>query len=107
MPTVRTFRVIPNLPDRLVARWESSPETSGGRGRRTRPTCSAAWIPTTGRRTRHNPVDMLGTLAQDRLEDLAADEVFLSNMDRVLAELNNYLSRRTWFERAHGDSDGY
>jgi glycogen phosphorylase len=105
MPSVRTFRVVPNLPDRLLplgilARnlwWTWTPDAADLFRRMD----SDQW-----ERTRHNPVDLLGALSQDRLEELASDEVFLSNMDRVLAELNNYLSRRTWFERAHGENAG-
>ena len=37
--------------------------------------------------TGHNPVLMLGTVVQEKLERAAQDEAFLAHMDRVLAEL--------------------
>ncbi len=105
MPTVRKYRVVPNLPDRLLplgilARnlwWTWTPDAAD-LFRRMEPD---VW-----EKSRHNPVDLLGSLSQERLEDLANDDVFLSNLDRILGELNTYLSRRTWFERAHGESVG-
>jgi len=105
MPTVCTFRVIPNLPEHLkplgvLSRnlwWTWTPE-AGDLFRRMDPDL---W-----ERTRHNPLEMLGSLSQDRLEELANDEVFLSNLDRHLADMNAYLGRRSWFERVHGDSVG-
>ncbi len=105
MPTVRTFRVVPNLPEKLwplgvLSRnlwWTWTPE-AGDLFRRMDPDL---W-----ERTRHNPVEMLGSLAQERLEELAADDVFLSNLERHIAEMNAYLSRRSWFERAHGEALG-
>jgi len=103
MPTVRTFRVVPNLPERLLplgilARnlwWTWVPYASDLFSRMD----SDLW-----EKTRHNPVDLLGALPQERLEALAADDAFLSNMDQMVGDLNAYLGRRTWFEQVHGSS---
>jgi glycogen phosphorylase len=105
MPTVRTFRVIPNLPDRLIplsilARnlwWTWTPEAAD---------LFRRMDPDQWEKNHHNPVALLGSLTQDRLEALASDEAFLGNLDRMVGDLNAYLVRKTWFERAHGDATG-
>ncbi len=51
----------------------------------------------------HNPVSLLGTIEQPRLEELANDEVFLARMDAVRTELNRYLSAKTWYDKAKRD----
>jgi starch phosphorylase len=51
----------------------------------------------------HNPVLMLGTVDQARLQDAAADEGFLARLDRVYGDFDAYLkSESTWFRRQHG-----
>jgi starch phosphorylase len=46
----------------------------------------------------HNPVLMLGNVEQARLEEAAADESFLSHLDRVCGEFDDYLKgTSTWF----------
>ncbi len=41
--------------------------------------------------TYHNPIEMLGRVAQARLDDAAQDEGFISHMERVWRELQDYL----------------
>jgi starch phosphorylase len=51
----------------------------------------------------HNPVRMLGTVGQARLERLAADPAFLAHLSRVAASFESYRTpASTWFERTHG-----
>jgi starch phosphorylase len=48
----------------------------------------------------HNPVLMLGTIKQERLEEAANDDGFLSHMMRVYQTLNRYLSNKdTWYRK--------
>ncbi len=50
----------------------------------------------------HNPIWMLGNVAQTRLEAVAEDEGFLAHLDRVQRDLEHYLTvKSTWFDRAH------
>ena len=52
--------------------------------------------------TGHNPVLMLGTVEQEKLERAADDEAFLAHMDRVMGELDRYMrSRTTWYHQQH------
>ena len=50
----------------------------------------------------HNPVALLGSLHPQRLQELEEDEAFLAHMDAVHAELQDYLSRNTWYSRIYG-----
>jgi starch phosphorylase len=56
--------------------------------------------------TGHNPVLLLGTIAQERLQRFAADEGFLSQLERVLEDFDEYLAGPTWFSRAHAEHAG-
>jgi len=49
----------------------------------------------------HNPILLLGRASQSRMAELAEDTVFLSRMDEVESDLENYMSRSTWFDKAH------
>jgi starch phosphorylase len=51
----------------------------------------------------HNPVAMLGSLAQERLQEAAEDEAFLAHLDRVASELHEYVtSTTTWYHKRYG-----
>ncbi|MDJ0953955.1 MAG: alpha-glucan family phosphorylase [Acidimicrobiia bacterium] len=57
--------------------------------------------------TGHNPVLMLGSITQDKLDAAAADPAFLTHLERVVDEFETYRSSRsTWFERTHGADSG-
>jgi glycogen phosphorylase len=48
----------------------------------------------------HNPVFLLGTIPQERLEEAANDEGFQAHMMRIYQALNRYMgSSDTWFKR--------
>jgi len=42
---------------------------------------------------RHNPVLMLGLISQERLEELAGDQSFLAQLDRLTQDFERYLSQ--------------
>jgi starch phosphorylase len=55
--------------------------------------------------TCHNPVLMLGTIRQERLEQAAEDDGFMSHFDRVYREFERYLkSKSTWYYRTYGQA---
>ncbi len=59
-------------------------------------------------KTRHNPVLMLGSVDQVRLEAAAVDEGFLAQLDRVAHGFEAYMSAKsTWFTRVHSAADGH
>jgi starch phosphorylase len=97
-----TFIVVPRIPDRLrellgIAMnlwWTWDPEAIE-LFRRLEPR-SLLW-----ERCYGNPMRMLGLVSQERLIELAADEGFLAQVDRVSARLSGYLERPTWFSQNH------
>ena len=98
----RTFTVIPKLPPSLERlrdlaynlRWSWNHETIA----LFRRLDSDLWE-TSG----HNPVRMLGTIDQKRLEDAAANESFVAHLERVLEDFDGYMqSDSTWFRKTHG-----
>jgi starch phosphorylase len=55
----------------------------------------------------HNPVLMLGTIEQEKLERAAQDDAFLANMERVLEQCDRYMQNRAnWYDRSHGSRQG-
>lgn len=104
MRPVRTFSVVPSLPPaieglRAVAynlRWCWSHESI----ELFRRLDQELWE-TAG----HNPVLMLGTIEQAKLEAAAADEAFLAHLRRVEGNLETYLAgESTWFRRTYEKS---
>lgn len=102
MKPVHTFTVIPRIPSSLERlsqlaynlRWAWNHDTI----ELFRRMDSDLWE-TSG----HNPVRMLGTINQQRLEELASDEAFLSSYSRVMADFDAYMENRgSWFEKKHG-----
>lgn len=55
--------------------------------------------------TNHNPVMMLGKIGQDKLNDIAEDDGFISHMNRVYVRLNIYLEDTTWYQKKYGEAD--
>jgi starch phosphorylase len=102
MRPVKTFHVKPALPERLAAleevaynlRWSWDHETISLFRRLDRD----LW-----EESGHNPVLMLGSIRQERLQEAAQDEAFLAHMDRVAAALGEYVAGAgTWHQRRYG-----
>ncbi|MBI5489072.1 MAG: alpha-glucan family phosphorylase [Deltaproteobacteria bacterium] len=105
MRPVRSYLVHPNLPEKLRAleklalnlRWSWDHETIS----LFRRIDSALW-----EKTEHNPVRILQTAPQERLDELARDEAFLAHMERVQSSLDLYMAgNNTWYSRTHGKAD--
>src|SRR5208283_1707190 len=99
MKPIRTFSVVPSLPPpieglRKIAfnlRWCWSHESVELLRRLDRD----LWE-TTG----HNPVLLLGSIEQSKLEEAASDDGFLAHLNRVESNLVSYLAAdSTWFRR--------
>ncbi|MDX9755231.1 MAG: alpha-glucan family phosphorylase [bacterium] len=56
--------------------------------------------------TYQNPVAMLGRVSQARLKELARDESFVANVERVNTQLKEYLQSKKWYQENYSDSDG-
>ncbi len=49
--------------------------------------------------THHNPVLMLGKISQERLNEVAMDDSFISHMNRVYVQLSVYIEEKTWYQK--------
>jgi len=98
MRPIRTFNVTPALPQRLEAlrtlaynlHWDWDFETAD----LFRRLDADLW-----ESSRYNPVLMLGTISQDRLQEVVEDEGFLAQMDRAAQRLEDYQHDRTWYKK--------
>ena len=52
----------------------------------------------------HNPVQLLGSLSQEKLSALATDDGFLAHMQRAQQQLQTYLDADTWYRQARRDT---
>ena len=103
MPVIKEITIQPNLPERLTPLldiaynlwWTWTPDAIYLFEDMDRD----CW-----QRCNHNPVALLGTIEQPRLEALANDEVFIARMEAVKAELHRYLSARTWYGKSGQDT---
>jgi len=97
MPAVRSFTVLPTLPDslkdlELIAKnmfwswnpefWELFKRVDGNLW----PDCA------------HNPVKLLANVSQARLEDLTKNRSFLCELRQAVEKLRSYQEGSTWFE---------
>ncbi|OZC64462.1 MULTISPECIES: alpha-glucan family phosphorylase [unclassified Rhodococcus (in: high G+C Gram-positive bacteria)] len=97
MKALRRFTVRAHLPARLNALAELSTNLRW------------SWHPSTQDLFEHidpllwtelerDPVAVLGAVAPTRLEELAADEHFLAELDAAEADLHDYLARPLWYQ---------
>ena len=98
-----TFRVIPALPPRLEPLrdlahnlwWSWNHEAIDLFRRLDRDLWESSG---------HNPVLMLGTIRQERLEQAAEDDGFVAYLDRVYDDFQQYMQdRNTWYAKEHGN----
>jgi starch phosphorylase len=101
--SIRTFTVLPHLPERLQALqklaynlWWCWNHEAVSLFRRIDEDQFAA--------VENSPVKLLGAIEQSRLELLQRDDGFLAHMDRVEEALNHYMSSATWFQETYGDT---
>ncbi len=104
MRPIQTFSVVPSLPRKIEGllaiahnlRWCWSHESV----ELFRRLDQDLW-----ERTGHNPVLMLGTIEQSKLEQASRDDAFLAHLHRVESNLAAYLAAdSTWFKRIHRES---
>lgn len=101
---ISTFTVGPNLPENLRGLetlaynlWWSWDREARELFKRLDPDL---WVD-----VYHNPVKMLGSISQERLDEVTNDEGFLSQMYRVLKGFEEYLSEPTWYQRKYSLPD--
>ncbi len=99
MQPIRTVEVVPFLPPKLEClrelaynlRWTWDHETINLFRRLDRDLWES---------TGHNPVLMLGTISQERLNEAASDEGFLVHLERIYQKLSEYMrGESTWYQK--------
>jgi len=56
--------------------------------------------------TGHNPVLVLGTIRQERLQQVAEDDGFMAHLERVCREFDRYMQgQATWYSKNHGTGE--
>ncbi|MDC0835057.1 Glycogen phosphorylase [Geitlerinema sp. FC II] len=101
MQPIYKFNVSPSLPDTLEPlrklaynlHWDWNTDTKDLFQRLDRDLWESS---------RHNPVLMLGTISQQRLQEVAEDEGFLAHMNRAALQLDDYLTNRPWYRQQRG-----
>ena len=104
MPTVRSFTVLPTLPDilkdlEIIAKnmfWSWNPEFVELFKR----VDSNLWMA-----SGHNPVKMLGSVSQATLNELTSNQGFLGQLQRANEKLKSYFEKHTWYENECSESD--
>lgn len=99
--TIRTFTVLPSLPERLQGLhrlaynlwWCWNPDAVALFRR-----IDADLFESLD----NSPVRLLGATPQQRWNELADEGGFLAHLDRVLASLDHYLNGATWFHDTYG-----
>ncbi len=100
---IRTFTVLPHLPERLQAlqklaynMWWCWNHEASALFRRID---VEAW-----ESLDHSPVKLLGALDPTRVDQLLHDDGFLAHMERVEEAFDNYMSAPTWYQETYGDA---
>ncbi|HEY8072887.1 MAG TPA: alpha-glucan family phosphorylase [Labilithrix sp.] len=102
MPTLRRFTVVPRLPAPLERLRELA--------------TNLWWVwtpiarelivridPDLYEEVHGNPIELLSRVKQTRLDELAADDAFLSHLDQAHGALRAYLSAKGWFAKKFPD----
>ncbi|MBN2002456.1 MAG: alpha-glucan family phosphorylase [Anaerolineae bacterium] len=103
---IRTFSIMPALPEPLRPLWNLAYNLRWAWKHEIielfRRLDSDLWE-TTG----HNPVLMLGTIKQERLEAAAADVGFMAHLERLTHYLEDHLQSKDngWFARTYGKTN--
>ncbi|MBM4031450.1 MAG: glycosyltransferase family 1 protein, partial [Planctomycetes bacterium] len=99
---LRTFCVVPALPENLIALnelaynfWWCWNSEAFELFRRMDPD---AW-----ERVNHNPVRLLAEVRRERLDDLSGDSSYVAAVGRQQRRLQEYMQAQTWFATAHPD----
>jgi starch phosphorylase len=95
-----TYHVIPSLPKNLEKLreiaynlyWTWNPDARELFRRLDRD----LWV-----ETNHNPIMMLGSMDQNRLEDVSHDDGFKAHLHRVHNALQDYLKEKTWYLKSN------
>ena len=52
----------------------------------------------------HNPVKLLGSISQEKLDELSQNQGFINQLQNASEKLKSYLNRQTWYQKECSDS---
>jgi glycogen phosphorylase len=99
---LRRFNVRAHLPERLAALGQLSTNLRWSWDKPTQD-LFATIDPALWERCSSDPVALLGAVNPARLDELALDENFLSRLDGLAADLDDYLNRPLWYQQQQED----
>ena len=98
----KEFNVLPNLPEKLKPLLEIASNLWWAWDSETfslyREIDEKLWSELS-----HNPVKLLYRVPQERLDALSHDDGFLFRVENAKKKLDQYMSRKTWFDKISGD----
>ncbi|MCB1291469.1 MAG: alpha-glucan family phosphorylase [Mycobacterium sp.] len=104
MKALRRFTVRAYLPDRVAALGRLSTNLRWSWDNATQE-LFASVDPELWARIGCDPVALLAEVAPARLDDLAADDGFVERVDRLAAELDDYLTQPRWYQQLQGQTE--
>ncbi|GAS95619.1 glycogen phosphorylase glgP [Mycolicibacterium canariasense] len=104
MKALRRFTVRAHLPDRLGALERLSINLRWSWHKPTQDLFEAI-DPELWRQVGQDPVALLGGVSPQRLDELAVDGGFLDRVDRLAADLDDYLARPLWYQQKQTAGD--
>lgn len=104
MKALRRFTVRAHLPERLSALARLSTNLRWSWDTATQDLFESI-DPGQWARSGRDPVGVLGAVTPERLDELAEDAEFLERLDRLAAELDEYLTKPLWYQELQASSD--
>ena len=104
MKALRRFTVRAYLPDRVAALGRLSTNLRWSWDNATQEPFASV-DPELWARIGCDPVALLAEVAPARLDSLAADDGFVERVDRLAAELDDYLTQPRWYQQLQGQTD--
>lgn len=105
MPTLRTYTVVPRLPAPLERLRDLAENLWWSWAAEAR----ELFLRLDGElweKVRGNPVELLASVEQRRLDELATDDAFLGRLDFAHATLQRYMTREGWFAKTFPECAG-
>jgi starch phosphorylase len=105
MPTLRRFTVVPRLPPSL----ERLRDLAFNLWWAWEPTARELFVrldPDLWEEVHGNPIELLSRVPQARLDELAADDAYITHLDTVHAVFKRYMQREGWFTKRFPETAG-
>ena len=98
MPTLHRFTVVPRLPSPLAPLREIAYNLYWAWDSVARE-LFVRIDPDLWEEVHGNPIELLSSVGQQRLDELAADDAFVSHLETAYAQFRHYMSREGWFTK--------